>query len=671
MYFGVDYYPEHWPKERWAEDAKLMKQANLNVVRMAEFAWSKLEPKEGVYDFSWLDEAIEILAREGIKTVLGTPTATPPKWLMDKHPGIYAKDRYGRIRGFGSRRHYCYNDPVYQEYTRRIVAKMGEHFGNNPNVVAWQIDNEFGCHNTTRCYCEDCLAAFKKWLQAKYGSLDALNQAWGTVFWSQIYTSWDEIILPGYTACEDSDPNSHGHNPGLLLDFYRFSSDSVVKYQKLQIDELRKYTSKPITHNFMGHFSDIDYFNLSKDLDFVSWDNYPNMQWGQSSPEWIAMAHDLMRGLKGKNFWVMEQQSGPCGWSVLGDTPKPGQLRLWTYQALAHGAEGILYFRWRACTFGAEQYWYGILDHDGVPRRRYREIQQTGKEVHALAPWIEGSKVLADVALIKSYDNAWSHGFQPHNPQFDYNRLLLQYYRGLVNNNLTVDVISVEQDLSKYKLVLMPAFNLMREDLREKLEAYVAQGGNLLITLRSGTRDWNNKMDLRTVPGAFREMAGVELKEFDSLNRGRTVRVQGAGVRGAKLGDGTASVWCDVLEPISAEVLAQYAEEYYQGEAAVTVNSFGRGKVYYVGCIVDDAFLNRLVELLIEEAELEPAPLPPLSGVEVVKKEKDGRQYLMVLNHNPAPVTVTLNQRYTELISGQHVDDALHLSAYGVAMLAV
>ena len=405
MYFGADYYPEHWPKERWAEDAKLMKEASINVVRVAEFAWAKLEPMEDNYDFSWLDEAIETLVNEGIEAVMGTPTATPPKWLMDKYPEIYMKDKFGQIRGFGSRRHHCYNSPVYHEYSSRIVAKMAEHYRQNPNVVAWQIDNEFGCQDTGQCYCEDCLAAFKEWLKNKYGTIEAVNVAWGTVFWSQNYQGWDEMILPGYTVCDESDNNFHGHNPGMLLDFYRFSSDSVVNYQKLQIDEIRKVADQPITHNMMGHFPEIDYFDLGEDLDFVCWDNYPKNQWGISDYRNIAMAHDLMRGVKDKNFWVMEQQSGPCGWSVLGDTPEPGQLRLWTYQAIAHGAEAIVYFRWRTCTFGAEEYWYGILDHDGIPRRRYQEIKQTGKELQALSDWIIDSKVVSHVALIKSYDN--------------------------------------------------------------------------------------------------------------------------------------------------------------------------------------------------------------------------------------------------------------------------
>ena len=594
MFFGADYYPEHWPKERWAADAKLMKEANMNVVRVAEFAWAKLEPTEGHYDFAWLDDAMETLACEGINVVMGTPTATPPKWLMDKHPEIYMKDKFGQPRGFGSRRHYCYNSPIYQEHSARIAAIMAEHYAQNPHVVAWQIDNEFGCQDTGQCYCEDCLAAFKEWLKRKYGTIEAVNAAWGTVFWSQTYRNWDEVILPGYTVCEESDHHFHGHNPGMLLDFYRFSSDSVVNYQKVQLDQIKKVATQPITHNMMGHFPEIDYFDLGKDLDFVCWDNYPKNQWRCSDYRSVAMAHDLMRGIKDKNFWVMEQQSGPCGWSVLGDTPEPGQLRLWTYQAIAHGAEAIVYFRWRTCPFGAEVYWYGILDHDGIPRRRYHEIKQTGQELQILSDWIVDSEVVSHAALIKSYDNLWSHRFQPHSESFDYNNLLISYYKALSNNSVNVDVTSMERDLSKYKVVFMPAFNLIQDEVQTKLEQYVRDGGHLVVTFRSGTRNWENSMRTDTLPGAFRVLSGVEVEEFDALPHGREVKFLGA------FGEGTATTWCDVLKCNDATPLAAYGSGYYQGSPAVTVNVYGNGKVYYVGCGLEDDEMDALVALIAE-----------------------------------------------------------------------
>lgn len=671
MYFGADYYPEHWPRSEWERHAKLMREANLNVVRIAEFAWAKMEPEYGVFDFSWLDDSIEILSAEGVKVVLGTPTATPPKWVMDMNPDMYMENDMGDVRGFGSRRHYCHNNPNFRAHTRRIVRAMAEHYKNHPQVISWQIDNEFGCHDTTRCYCNHCLEAFKVWLQKKYQTIDTLNQEWGTIFWSQTYRSFDEVILPKYTVCSSSISASGGaaaksfsHNPALLLDFYRFSSDSVVSYQKYQIDLLKaEGCRQPITHNFMGHFSQLDYFDLAKDLDFVCWDNYITHQWGKSGYKSTSMAHDLMRGTKEKNFWVMEQQSGPCGWNVLGDTPKPGQLRLWTYQAVAHGADAIVYFRWRACLFGIEQYWYGILDHDGIPRRRYYEIQQIGNELKKLSGLLVGSEVVTKTAVIKSFDNLWSHEFQPHNQNFNYNNLLVNYYEALASNQINTDVVSIETNLDKYKLVFMPAFNLMREDIRLKVERFVKEGGTLVTTFRSGTRTWNNSMTIQTLPGAFKELAGVEVEEFDSINGGRKIEVM------HKDFTGIASVWCDILKPITAEVVATYASDYYAGQPAITVNSYGAGRVFYIGCDLDSDFLNRIVKQIADLAGVEQAISSTIDGVEAVIKVKDSIEFMVLMNHNGTEASVSINGKYQDLITEAFVDASIILPAYGVVVL--
>lgn len=413
----------------------------------------------------------------------------------------------------------------------------------------------------------------------------------------------------------------------------------------------------------MGHFDQIDYFNLGKDLDFVSWDNYPNNQWGKSSYQSVAMAHDLMRGVKDKNFWVMEEQSGPCGWSHMGDTPKPGQIRLWTYQAVAHGAEAIVYFRWRACTFGTEEYWYGILDHDDIPRRRYYEVQKTGVELQKLSDLIVDSDSVAEVAIVKSYDNLWSHQFQRHNSKFDYNELLYSYYKALIDNNVNMDIISCEQDFSKYKLILIPAFNLMREDLKDKIDAYVNNGGNLVITFRSGARRWNNSMTTETLPGYFREISGIEVEEFDSLNQGRKVSIKG------EFGKGIASIWCDVINPIKAEVLAVYNEEYYIDKAAVTVNPYGKGKVYYIGCDLDEEGMNNVIQYIISDTKVEKNAVKAVSGVEVVDRQKSGKRYTFVLNHNNHSVEIELNKEYTELLSDKVISGKISLKPYEVVIL--
>lgn len=660
MYFGVDYYPEHWPREEWEHNAELMVKGNFNVVRLAEFAWKKLEPREGEYDFTWLDDAIDVLTKKNIKIILGTPTATPPKWLVNKYD-VYMHDSYGRQRGFGSRRDYCYNNPFYRMMSERIVNALSKHYKDNENIVAWQIDNEFGCHGTTRCYCEHCRMKFGSWLEKKYGDIDTLNKEWGTVFWSLDYDSFNDIILPAYSACEGENGHSFVHNPSMELDYRRFASDSVAEYQNLQIGIIKRYSNKEITHNMMGHFSDIDYYKLGKELDFVSWDNYPQDQWSAKTPANTSMAHKIMYGVKNKGFWVMEEQSGACGWDVLSETPRPNQLRLWTYQAIANGAEGIVYFRWRAATVGMEQYWYGVLDHDGVPRRRFYELAETGAELKRIQNTIIGADNLADVLLVKSYDNVWSHEIKRHNTQFNYNDLLYSYFSAMWKNNIQCDVSSVDVDFSKYKVVFMVAFNVVNDDIMNKVDNYVQNGGNVVFTFRSGTRNWNNNMTTRTLPGYFKDMSGIEVYEFDSLSNGHKVLLNSEVLKSE------AHMWCDVIEPVSAEVIARYGSEFYKDKAAITVNKHGEGRVFYVGCHMDDSGLMDLVSYICENVGVEKTYNEKIDYVEIIKKEKDGQEFYMILNYNESCVEVPFDGEYISLISGQPYESKI--CEYGVEII--
>lgn len=652
MIFGADYYPEHWDKSEWKEHARLMREANINTVRIAEFAWGRLETEENKFDFSWLDEAIDILASEGIKVILGTPTAAPPKWLVNKYD-ILMCDKYGRPRGYGSRRESCGNNTYYIERSRIIAEKLAEHYGNNPNVIAWQIDNEFGCHGSTVCYCGHCKREFALWLKNKYGDIDNLNKTYGTVFWSQEYADFDDVILPAYTSCEGTYGDLRAHNPSLELDFCRFSSDTWVKYQQMQIDIIRKYSDKPITHNMMGHFSDIDYYKLGENLDVVSWDNYPDNQWGNSEYEYVSMAHEIMRGVKDKNFWVMEEQSGPCGWDKFGGTPRPNQIRLWTYQAIAHGCEGMVYFRFKAALFGMEQYWFGILDHDGVPRRRYYEVQRTGEEIQRLANLFEGAENKTDVLIVKSYENVWSHRIKEHVSGFDYNNLLYVYYKA--NNNLGTNPVCGGESMicGKYKVIYMPAYVMVSDELRERLEDYVKNGGTLVLTYRSGVKDVYNNMLSETLPGKLRSLAGITVEEFDSS----PVEVDLTG------GFGKSTLWRDVLKMETAEVKASYNDEYYKGRPAITVNRFGKGKVWYIGCDLEEEALLKLVKMISDEAGAEYIPHP--IGTEIINRVADGKEYKILLNHTDTPQDMKLGGK--SLISGNDFDGILE--AYGVEII--
>ncbi len=404
--YGVDYYPEAWAESRWEKDAEMMQAAGINFVRLAEFAWVKMEPEEGKFDFTWLDRALKVLNAHGIRAVLGTPTASPPAWLYAKYPDIAAMDEHGVRYRFGSRQNVCLNSPNFRAAVRRIVTAMAEHYKDHPGVLGWQIDNELGGPN---CYDSYCQAAFQKWCRSKYQTLDGLNHAWGTIFWGHTYSAWTQVPLP-WNTLDDS------HNPSLALDYDRFFSDSTADYLKLQAGILRRISpSKAITHNEMGMFDNIDYSELNRPLDFVAWDNYPMFGSDYASYFGPGLAHDLMRGSKdNQNFMVMEEQGGLPGWQIFWGRQAPAALfRLWAYQAIAHGADGVCFFRWRTSRYGTEQYWQGVLDQDSYPNSRYQVVAQMGKELPKLTELLRGSKVVSPVALLVSPDSRWAFHIQP------------------------------------------------------------------------------------------------------------------------------------------------------------------------------------------------------------------------------------------------------------------
>ncbi|SFT16300.1 beta-galactosidase [Paenibacillus sp. BC26] len=648
MKFGACYYPEHWPEERWELDVKLMKEAGLNVLRIGEFAWSKLERYEGSYDFSWMDRIIELLASHGIEVILGTPTAAPPKWLMDKHPDIYMRDNKGIARGFGNRRHYCYNNPNYMAASDRIVTAVAKHYGDRPNIIAWQTDNEFGCNDTVYCYCDYCRAAFQAWLRQTYTSIDQLNESWGTVFWSQTYNEWEQIVLPAYTVF-------HLHNPGLELDYRRFASDSVIAYQKRQIDLLKQFApGQPVTHNMWSEMNEINSFELSKDLDFASWDIYPNLCFtDQPDPRESAIQLDMARGVKQAPFWVLEHQSGAPGGNIMFPTPRPGELRRWTYHSVAHGADAIVYFRWRTCLFGAEQFWHGILPHDGIPGRRYDEVKHVGEELKRLMPFIEGSSAGAEVAIIRSYENEWVMDIQPQVMGHRYIRHLKSYYRYFYDHHIPVDILSDEADFSRYRVVVLPHYMLSKPEAKQRIYDYAAQGGTVLLDFRSGSRLWDNRMSDQTLPGIYRELLGISITDYGILREGQT--------RSVKLSQDTrsynAQTWYDVIRPETAEPIAWFGEDYYTGSPAATCNRYGKGAAYYLGMEPQPALMNALMDRICADAGV-----APIQGIEVPdsieltrRVSGEGREYIFAINHGTDLQSITLAEPLYELTTEQTI----------------
>lgn len=658
MIYGAAYYPEHWPAERWPVDAKLMREAGMNVVRLAEFAWCRLEPEPGRFEFGWLDEAIRVLSGEGLQVVLCTPTPTPPAWLIAQHPDVLPCDENRLVKSFGVRHHRCVNSQPYREHSAQIIRAMAEHFAANEAVIGWQTDNEFGCHDSTRCYCDRCAAAFRAWLERRYGTLEALNVAWGTIFWSQEYTAWSQIPLPWRTTT-----HQFGHNPSLLLDFYRFSSDAQVDYQRGQIELLR--AANPhwfVTHNLMGLFRDIHYFDLAADLDFVSWDNYP---FGTGEDYFrAALAHDVMRGLKERNFWVMEQASGPGGWNTFAPTPRPGQMRLWAYQSIAHGADAIVFFRWRTCRFGTEQYWHGLLLHDGEPRRRYREAQQLGRELQQLGPLLEGSTPQPEVALVNDYDQIWALTFQPHTPEgLDYQQVMGLYYRALKRLGIDVAVVGLETDFTRYRLVILPPLYLAEPALAERLEAYVRSGGTVVFSPRSGVKDRHNVVVDARLPGVFRHLTGIRIDEYDtgvSPDNRFLMAETGREYQMRQL--------AEVIEPDGATAWATYTADYYAGQPAATVNEFGAGRAYYLGTFLEDQFYLDFFAELGHQLNLRRVRGLP-RGVEAAARTKGGETFTFLLNYAAEPRTVPLSGTFQDVLTDETVKARITLEASGVAVL--
>ena len=661
MYYGVDYYPEHWPRERWEIDARLMRESHMNIVRMAEFAWAQLEPEEERYDFCWLDEAIELLGRHGISTVLGTPTATPPAWLCQRYPEILRWDRDRQRVTFGMRRQYCPTNDTYRRLSSEIVRAMAEHYAGNPYVIGWQLDNEFGCHDTTRCYCPSCLLAFQNWTRRRHRTLDALNDAWGTAFWSHCYTSWEQIPLPWSTTGTS--------NPCLELDYYRFASEEMVAYAQLQTDILREACPNHfVTTNLMGYrFQDMDYFDLVRPLDLVSWDNYP-IYAGHQDSSGAALSHDLMRSLRDRPFWVMEQQAGPAGWQTMTRAPKPGELALLAYQAIAHGADGIVFFRWRTCRFNTEEYWHGVLDHDGEPRRRYDEISAMGRQIAKIGQRIEGTMPPKQVAILFSYDDSWALHLQPGAPGLSYSRVVGEYYRAFHKLGVSIDVVSANADLTPYKIVVAPLLHVVPKALAAKLEQYVRAGGYLLLGARSGVKDESNRVVNMPLPGLFADLCGCDVWEYDAIGAEASNSVR-LSLPGRDEQSVPVDTWCDILRLHEAELVAAYEQDFYDGEPAIALNRVGSGCVLYVGVMGGQGLCAPLAVWLCEEADCQ-APVVPGEDVEVAVRGADDSTLIFVLNYSSQEKSLAIPFAAVDLLSEKRWQNQITVPAGGVAILA-
>ena len=650
--FGVCYYPEQWPESYWEDDARRMEECGVNTVRLGEFGWALMEPREGHFDFSLFDRAIETLGRHGIKTIFGTPTATPPKWLTHKYPEVLDVFEDGRPANDQSRRQYCYNSPVYRRFSRKIVEALALHYRNNTNIIGWQIDNEMNNENP-ECFSASCRAAFRTWLRQKYGTLDELNARWGTVVWSQIYSDWAQIDLPFRTPAF--------HNPGLMLDYKRFISASATDYLNDQAEILRRYRPNDfLTHN--GAFKNINYYNFSRALDLHAFDNYPTFEDSPRYPTGAALT--LVRGFNGR-MMIMEQLTGPAGQTYMLRAPRPGEARLWAMQAVAHGAEGMLHFRWRAARRGAEEYWYGVLDHDNVPRARFDEFKQEGLELQKIGPQIVGSKVISEIAVIKDFEAEWV---------FDYQFLTKEVNVGAVYNGLfqaaseqrhSIDFVGPNADLSGYKLVFAPQMVLMDDELAGRLQRFVGQGGTLIMSAHSAIKNRDNAFTAATIPIGLTDVFGVELDSF------QTYQPPSRTNNALRFDDGSApvQVFAEVLRPTTARVIGRWERDYLKDSPAVTERQFGRGKAIYYGSLFNMDAARYLIKRYAGEIGLKPLLADAPDQVEVTRRTKGGTDFYFLLNHGDSPTTVKVGEGFVDVLTGEAATASLTLTPFDYRVL--
>lgn len=619
---GVCYYPEHWPESTWAEDAARMKATGLTWVRIGEFAWTQLEPEPGRYDWAWLDRAIDGLGAAGLKVVLGTPSATPPKWLVDRMPDMLPVGRDGRVRGFGSRRHYDFSHEGYRDEAARMAAAMAERYGRHEAVRAWQIDNEYGCHDTARTGGPVALAGFRRWLARRYGSVEALNEAWWTRFWSMGYRSFDEVELPVGAVTEAA--------PGARLDYARFASEAVVAFHRRQVDEIRpRSPGRPITHNDMGFFGDVDAHALGRELDAITWDNYPLGMLEESPlpdevkrayartghPDLVAFNHDVYRGALApeagapyRPFWVMEQQPGQVNWARTNPMPAPGAVRLWTHQAIAHGAEVVSYFRWRAAQGAQEHMHAGLLRHDRTPDQGLAEAEAAARDLAAAGAGV--SRRRGHVALLFDYADLWAGQVQPHAAGWADWAPWVEPYLALRALGLDVDVLPFDRDLRGYRLVLAPSAMLVDDARVAALRRVPDQGGVLVLGPRSGA--YRPDMVVHApAPGPLAELTGARVARVDALRPGTRAALSPREPMLGVLEPAAYHTWADLLEPAAGtEVWATYAERAYAGQAALTMRPHGTGMVVTSGAWLEAATWGQLLGALALRAGLPVLPLP-------------------------------------------------------------
>lgn len=665
VFYGGDYNPDQWPREVWDEDMRLLKLAGVDVATIGVFSWSRLQPDETTYNFEWLDEVMDMLHHNSIYACLATATAAHPAWMAKRYPDVLRVDFEGRKRVFGHRHNSCPSSPTYRHHSGLLTGKLAERYKGHPSLLVWHVNNEYG----GVCYCDLCAEAFRAWLRERYGNLDELNRAWNTAFWSHIFYSWDEIVPPNMLS-EHMGTTSTAFQ-GISLDYARFNSDNLLSCYLNEYRILKEITPEvPVTTNLMGTFKTLDYFKWAKHLDIISWDSYPSAETPVST---TAMRHDLMRGLKdGQPFMLMEQTPSQQNWQPYNSLKRPGVMRLWSYQAVARGADAVMLFQLRRSRGACEKYHGAVIEHVGHEDTRvFRECAELGKELRALSDTLLDARIDARAAIVFDWENWWAVEYSS-GPSIDLKYLneIHKYYDAFYKQNIPVDIIGIDASLNNYDVIIAPVLYMVKAGYAERLESFVKQGGVFLTTFFSGIVNEHDLVTLGGYPGELRNLLGIWAEEIDALFPGQINRIVMKDLVGSLVGEYECQLLCDLIHSEGAEVLATYGKDFYQGMPVLTRNGFGEGQAWYVASSPERAFVEGLVSHLCSERGIKPLLETP-AGIEVTQRTTEDHRYTFLLNHHGEAQQLELSSfRGVDLLTGQEMAGTVTLPGYGVKILA-
>ena len=662
--YGGDYNPDQWDDATIAEDMRLFKLANINLVTLPVFSWAKLEPDEGVYQFEWLDKILETIHNNGIATSLATPTAAQPPWLSARYPEVLPVDRAGRKRTHGMRVFFCINSLKYRERAAAIAEQMAMRYKDHPSLVMWHVANEYG----TRCYCTNCQAQFRLWLRKRYGNIEKLNECWHTCFWGRTVYSFDEIFLP--TELNDD----YRFNPIIALDYERFITDSTIDCFLNEANILRQITPDiPVSTNMSGFIKKLDQFKFTQYLDYVGWDNYP---WPTDLPHFIGFKHDLMRGLKdGASYLLAEQSPNQQNWQPYNKLKKPGEVRRLSYQALARGADSSLFFQLRQSVAGQEKWHGAVISHAGHENTRiFKECTQIGKELAKLGDTFLRARTPAKIGLYFDWDN-WNAAELSSGPSKDLNYLkfVTDFYKPFHEANIAVDVLNVHRnDLSGYDIIVAPMLYMVKPGVKERINAFVREGGFFVTTTMSGMVDEHDRSMSGEYPGELQEVLGIWVEETDALySDERNMMKPIADTNYPFTKEYKCSFLCDVIHLRGAKPLAEYGDDFYAYHPCVTVNEYGKGKAFYIGTLPEYGFLEELVQMILKEKQINP-PYKADKGVEVTERISKKGRTVFVINNNSHESSVDLgSDTLVDLLNDEKTSGKLTLAPRDVKVLHI